>query len=408
MEDGAGDSLEADEKVRPSLRWWQRIRDILWPRAIFRGWRPAGGRQSSDARARRSMLKRLNLGCADRRQKPGARRPDHSESGVADVEAGGVDMDEQARPQTGRRPLDRISSPPPRDRALVSFRAPDAAPAPHTTPPIPRDGPAGVRGGRRAHHARRSREAQPTTHHASTRHGHQTRARVSVPRPRHHDSRHGDATDIRAAHRRLRARRAGGGFEARRRRRRRLERRRRQLEAPTTRGARATRRSGARGGCSSTFPRRTNAEHHSKGYRSRDGSREVGGGAAPRTVRRRFGERFGEARRRTKSLAAANRASDPRVADKIGLRDGDGVRSFDKDTTSPHHNTSHSLVSPAHLVFLKRLGATHLSTHPHMSKYCPVQCASPVVSFSTRATHASYAAMNFAHLGLHASSRSGL
>jgi hypothetical protein len=23
----------------------------------------------------------------------------------------------------------------------------------------------------------------------------------------------------------------------------------------------------------------------------------------------------------------------------------------------------------AHLVFLKRLGATHLSTHPHMSKY---------------------------------------
>lgn len=242
------------EHARGRVSWWKTGPEIRSRpmRRFVRACEPffgGGGLRGVDSRRtrgrRRSMLKRLNLGCADRRQKPGARRPDHSESGVADVEAGGVDMDEQARPQTGRRPLDRISSPPPRDRALVSFRAPDAAPAPHTTPPIPRDGPAGVRGGRRAHHARRSREAQPTTHHASTRHGHQTRARVSVPRPRHHDSRHGDATDIRAAHRRLRARRAGGGFEARRRRRRRLERadddnwRRRRREA---RGRRARER----------------------------------------------------------------------------------------------------------------------------------------------------------------------
>lgn len=42
-----------------------------------------------------------------------------------------------------------------------------------------------------------------------------------------------------------------------------------------------------------------------------------------------------------------------------------------------------------------------------MSKYCPVQCASPVASFSIRVTQASYASMNFWHLGLHASSRSG-
>lgn len=358
------------------------------------------------------MLKRLNLGCADRRQKPGARRPDHSESGVADVEAGGVDMDEQARPQNGRRPLDRISSPPPHDRALVSFRAPDAAPAPHTTPPIPRDGPAGVRGGLRAHHARRSREAQPATHHASTRHGHQTRARVSVPRPRHHDSRHGDATNIRAAHRRLRARRAGGGFEARRRRRRRLERagddnwRHRRREA---RGRRAREREAGAprrspGGRTPNITRRGIVREMVRerwvGERRRE---RFGDGSANGSAKR-----DGERNRSPRRTARLTRASDPRVADRIGLRDGDGVRSFDKDNTSPHHNTSHSLISPAHLVFLKRLGATHLSTHPHMSKYCPVQCASPVVSFSTRATHASYAAMNFAHLGLHASSRSGL
>ena len=130
--------FEADEKVRPSARWWQRIRDILWPRAIFRGWRPAGGRQSSDARARRSMLKRLNLGCADRRQKPGARRPDHSESGVADVEAGGVDMDEQARPQTGRRPLDGISSPPPRDPPSFHSEPPTLHPRLHDPAHPPR------------------------------------------------------------------------------------------------------------------------------------------------------------------------------------------------------------------------------------------------------------------------------
>lgn len=63
---------------------------------------------------------------------------------------------------------------------------------------------------------------------------------------------------------------------------------------------------------------------------------------------------------------------------------------------------------PPHFVCLNSVGATHLSTHPHRSKYCPVQCASPVVSFATRSTHASYAATNLAHFGLHASSSSGL
>ena len=70
------------------------------------------------------MLKRLNLGCADRRQKPSARRPDDPESSVADVEAGGVDMDEQARPHTARFNLAPISSPPPRDRALHFIQTP--------------------------------------------------------------------------------------------------------------------------------------------------------------------------------------------------------------------------------------------------------------------------------------------
>lgn len=90
----------------------------FWPLMPIFAREAAGVRQSSDARARRSMLKRLNLGCADRRQKPSARRPDDPESGVADVEAGGFDMDEQARPPTARFNLAPISSPPPRDRAL--------------------------------------------------------------------------------------------------------------------------------------------------------------------------------------------------------------------------------------------------------------------------------------------------
>lgn len=51
---------------------------------------------------------------------------------------------------------------------------------------------------------------------------------------------------------------------------------------------------------------------------------------------------------------------------------------------------------------------THLSMQLHISKYWPVQCASPVVSFSTRPVQPSYAVMNLAHLGLHASSRLGL
>jgi hypothetical protein len=124
---------------------------------------------------------------------------------------------------------------------LNSFRPPDAEPAPHTITPIPRDVPAGVRGRRRAHHARRSREAQPAKHHASARHGHQACPRVSDPRPRDHDSHHGDATDIRAAHRRLRTRRRGGGFEPRRGRstRRRREARRRRAREGKRRGGEA-------------------------------------------------------------------------------------------------------------------------------------------------------------------------
>ena len=44
---------------------------------------------------------------------------------------------------------------------------------------------------------------------------------------------------------------------------------------------------------------------------------------------------------------------------------------------------------------MKRKGGTrgaltHLSMQPHMSKYWPVQCASPVVSFSMRTPHAEY------------------
>ena len=306
-------------------------------------------------------------------------------------------------PSTGSRRLRRATAP--------SFHS--EPPTPHPRLTRPRPSPATVPQASEA-------AGEPTTRvgrvklnlrHIMHRHATGTkRARgVTVPRPRHHDSRHGDATDIRAAHRRLRARRAGGGFEARRRRRRRLERadddnwRRRRREASAGDAL------GARGEVLLDVPpadeRRTSLEGVSFARWFARGGWGSGAENGSETVRRTPATATAH---ETRGRGAANRASDPRVADKIGLRDGDGVRSFDKDTTSPHHNTSHSLVSPAHLVFLKRLGATHLSTHPHMSKYCPVQCASPVVSFSTRATHASYAAMNFAHLGLHASSRSGL
>ena len=376
-----------------------RIRDIPRIRAIFRGG-GLRGRQSG-ARARRSM-KRLNLGCADRRQKPGARRPDHRV---------GRRGRRSGRRRHGRTGASTDRPTPPTRRASAARPRPRFIPSPRRHPRLtrPRPSPATVPQASEARSPTRIGRVKLNvdTSCIDTPRAPNARARV-CPRPRHHDSRHGDATDIRAAHRRSSGpksrwrvrsapsssarRRAPGGAN----------------EAPTRARRRATRRGARR--VLLDVPRRTNAEHHSKGYRSRDGSRKVGGGAAPRTVRRRFGERFGERNRDSRNARRGERcvASDPRVADKIGLRDGDGVRSFDKDTTSPHHNTSHSLVSPAHLVFLKRLGATHLSMHPHMSKYCPVQCASPVVSFSTRATHASYAAMNFAHLGLHASSRSGL
>ena len=237
-------------------------------------------------------------------------------------------------PSTGSRRLRRATAP--------SFHSEPPTLHPRLTrpPPIPRDGPAGVRGGRRAHHAHRSREAQPATHHASTRHGHQTRARVSVPRPRHHDSRHGDATDIRAAHRRLRPEEQVAGSN-----RAVVVQRARARRAPTTRGQPSPGSGGegarGRGGCSLDVPRRTNTEHHSGGIVPRDGRERWGDSAED--AGRRFG---GTRRRRTKKRSPSprrDRASDPRRRASriwIGL-DGDGSvgRSFDIDTTSPHHNT---------------------------------------------------------------------
>ena len=49
-----------------------------------------------------------------------------------------------------------------------------------------------------------------------------------------------------------------------------------------------------------------------------------------------------------------------------------------------------------------------MSMQSRLSKYWPVQCASPVVSLAMRVTHASYATANLVHVGLHCSSSSGL
>jgi len=54
------------------------------------------------------------------------------------------------------------------------------------------------------------------------------------------------------------------------------------------------------------------------------------------------------------------------------------------------------------------LGEAQTSMQCQTSKYCPVQCFSPVLSPATRAAHASYAAMKSRHFGLQASSRAGL
>ena len=361
------------EHARGRVSWWKtgpEIRSRPMRRFVracepFFGVEACRGSTVVGRAGAAKMLKRLNLGCADRRQKPGARRPDHSESGVADVEAGGVDMDErQARPQTGRRPLDRISSPPPRDRTLVSFRAP----TPHPRLTRPRPSPATVPQASEA-------AGEPTTRvgrvklnlrHIMHRHATGTkRARaclflvpvimilVMVTRPIY-----APLIDVFGPEEQVAgSKRAVGGAD--------------DWSAPTTTtggaddAARGRRALGSAGGAPRRSPAWTNAEHHSKGYRSRDGSREVGG----ERRRERFGDGSanGSAKRdgeRNRSPRAANRASDPRVADKIGLRDGDGVRSFDKDTTSPHHNTSHSLVSPARPGVLEEVGRHALVDAP--------------------------------------------